>query len=86
MKSSKMIYLFPVRVIIEHYDTIKFFLNLIYDKESYCYLYVILGCPKNVFLLHTRLLQRCIFIQTWNLMSNVVIVILIEQNGSYVIR
>ena len=27
----------------------------------------LLSCPKSVFLLQTRLLQRCIFIQTWNL-------------------
>ena len=27
----------------------------------------LLGCPKSVFLLQTRLLQQRIFIQTWNL-------------------
>ena len=28
---------------------------------------VILGCPESIFLLQTRLLQRRIYIQTWNL-------------------
>ena len=43
----------------------------------------VLGCPKSVFLLQTRLLQRCIFKPN---LSNIVMFILMEENGWYVIR